>query len=76
MAQARRINPASVVAIREALGMSQAELGRQSGVSQGHISGIEAGEKNASPATIKRLAEAMGVTAAAISTSAEPAEVS
>lgn len=63
------INPAALASIRQLSGMSQAELSRRTTdptVSQGHISRIEAGEKQASPATIKALAEALGVPIAAI----------
>lgn len=60
------INGATVKAIREFAGLSQAELSRQSAVSQGHISGIEAGEKNASPKTVRKLADALKVPVAAL----------
>lgn len=54
-----RLNPEALVTIRERTGYSQAELARQSGVSQGHISEMERGDKNASPKTIKKLADAL-----------------
>ena len=55
------INGAALAAMRTLAGYSQAELARQSGVSQGHISEIESGDKKASPKTIKALAEALRV---------------
>jgi transcriptional regulator with XRE-family HTH domain len=62
------LNPSALVAIRVLNGLSQAELGRRSKVSQGHISEIERGDKHASPKTIKKLAEALGVPMAALIT--------
>ena len=55
------MNPATLTAMRVLAGFSQAELARRSGVSQGHISELEAGDKKASPKTIKRLADALAV---------------
>lgn len=63
------LNRSSLTTIRKLSGLSQAELARRSRVSQGHISGIEAGDKKASPKTIVALAEAMGVPVAALITS-------
>lgn len=61
------INPVALAAIRQLAGHSQASLSRESSVSQGHISDLESGtKKNASPATIKKLAEALGVPMGAI----------
>ena len=62
------INPAALKAIREHAGHSQLSLAKQSGVSQGHISDIEANNlpANARPATVKKLAEALGVPTAAL----------
>lgn len=60
------LNPAALATIRGLSGYSQAELARQSGISQGHISQMEKGDKNASPKTIKRLAETLRVPIAAL----------
>lgn len=56
-----QLNPAALAALRVMAGLSQSELARRSGVSQGHISDIEGGSKKASPATIKKLADALSV---------------
>lgn len=56
-----QLNPATLMALRVLAGLSQAELARRSGVSQGHISELEKGDKKASPATIKKLADALAV---------------
>lgn len=55
------MNPSTLSAMRVLAGLSQAELARRSGVSQGHISELEKGDKKASPKTIKRLADALSV---------------
>lgn len=55
------INPVAFRTIRELAGFSQAELSRRTGISQGHISQIEAGQKRPRPATLRRLATEMGV---------------
>jgi transcriptional regulator with XRE-family HTH domain len=55
------MNPSCLAKIRFLAGYSQAELARRSGLSQGHISELERGEKQARPATIKKLALALGV---------------
>lgn len=63
-----QMNPATLAALRVLAGLSQAELARRSGVSQGHISELERGDKNASPKTIKKLAEALAVPMPALMT--------
>lgn len=60
------MNPATLTALRVYAGFSQAELSRRSGVSQGHISELERGDKNASPKTIKKLAAGLNVPMAAL----------
>lgn len=62
------LRPESLAAIRIALGYSQSALARKSGVSQSQISDIEAGDKQASPATIHKLAQSLGVTIGALVT--------
>lgn len=63
-----RLNPETLIALRVMAGFSQAELARRSGVSQGHLSQIERGDRNASPRTIKRLADGLGVGIGALLT--------
>lgn len=62
------INPAALKAVRENGGHSQLSLAKASGVSQGHISDIEAkpGPVPIRPATAKKLATALNVPIAAI----------
>jgi transcriptional regulator with XRE-family HTH domain len=48
--------------IRKARKMTQTELARRAGVSQPHIYDLENGNRRASPETLKRIAEALGVT--------------
>jgi transcriptional regulator with XRE-family HTH domain len=55
------VNPVAFKTIRELAGFSQAELARRSGVSQGHISQIEAGQKRPRPQTVHKFAAALGV---------------
>jgi transcriptional regulator with XRE-family HTH domain len=55
-----RINADSLKHWREQAGYTQARLAREAGVSQGHISDLEAGVKlNVLPTTAKRLADAI-----------------
>lgn len=61
-----KLNPAAFRTIRELAGFSQAELSRRAGVSQGHISQIEAGHKQPRPSTVRRLADALGVPLGAL----------
>lgn len=63
-----RLNTETLIALRVMAGFSQAELARRSGVSQGHLSQIERGDRNASPRTIKRLASGLGVPIGALLT--------
>jgi transcriptional regulator with XRE-family HTH domain len=70
-----RINPHALRVIRERSGLSQAALGRAAKVSQGHISQLEAGQKEPRPDMVQRLAVALGVPVTALVTApAEPAE--
>lgn len=55
-----RINGDSLKRWREQAGHTQASLARQAGISQGHISDLEAGKKtDVLPTTAKRLADAI-----------------
>ena len=47
--------------VREELGFSQKELSDKSGIALSTISGIEVGKHKARPATLRKLADAMGV---------------
>ena len=68
-----RINPHALRVIRERSGLSQAALGRAAKVSQGHISQLEAGQKEPRPDMVQRLAVALGVPVTALVTApAEP----
>jgi transcriptional regulator with XRE-family HTH domain len=62
---AMRINVVALRTLRELAGLSQAELSRQSGIRQGHISNIESGQKTPRPETVRRFAAVMGVPVAA-----------
>ena len=46
---------------REQAALTQAELAAKAGITQTHLSRIERGEIQPRPATIRRLAEALGV---------------
>lgn len=63
-----QISGPTLKALRELAGYSQAELSRQSGVSQGHISDLEAAEAPSTirPATAKKLSATLGVPVAAL----------
>lgn len=52
--------------VRRAQGLSQAELGRRSGVNQSVISRLEAGQCGVDLRVLARLAEALGVNAATL----------
>lgn len=53
-----------LVLIREHMGWTQVKLEKASGVSQTFISDLEKGKKNATLPTLKKLANALGVTVA------------
>lgn len=67
-----RINPAAFRTIRELAGFSQSELARRAGISQGHISQIEAGQKRPRPATLRRLADTLGVPLGSLLAAGDP----
>ncbi len=66
-----KINVVALRTLRELAGLSQAELSRRSGISQGHISNIESGMKEPRPATIRRFATVIGVPVAALISTAD-----
>lgn len=67
------LNPEALATIRVLAGYSQAELARQAGMSQGHISELEKGSKKARPATIKKLATVLNVPMGSLMTVVVPA---
>ena len=67
-----QINGPSLAAIRERSGLSQSDLARATGVSQGRISELESESPNIRPATGKALADALAVPLVAILTAPVP----
>lgn len=55
-----------LVATRISAGFSQSELARRAGLSQGHLSELERGDKNPRPATLKKLATVLSVPVGAL----------
>jgi transcriptional regulator with XRE-family HTH domain len=62
----RRTNGASIRAIREPLGMKQHELADAVGISPSHMNKIEQGVEQPSPATVRKIADELGVPLKAI----------
>jgi transcriptional regulator with XRE-family HTH domain len=60
------MNGAALQAIRERSGLTQSDLARLTGISQGRISEIESGSPKVRPATVKSLAEALSVPMTAL----------
>lgn len=56
-----QVNPHALRVIRERSGLSVSELARRAGMSQPHLSNIEAGKRRASPAALRQLADALRV---------------
>lgn len=69
------LNGASLTAIRERSGLTQSDLARSTGVSQGRISELESGSLNVRPATAKALADALAVPVAALLATLSPEQV-
>lgn len=59
-------DPASLRWARKQAGQTQAWLAQQLGVSPGHMSEIESGKRNATPANIRKIAKLLGCPRAAI----------
>lgn len=78
----RTLNGATVRVIREALGISQADLAARADISQGALSHIEAGKFGTTPQTNRKIADGLGVPLDAITFPSEiacshvPAEAS
>lgn len=61
------INPAALRVIRERSGLTQSDLSRLAGISQGYISELEKdGRKRPTPAMVLKLADALGVPVASL----------
>lgn len=56
----------SLIAVRESLGLNKAALARKAELNLSHLGALESGRVSPRPETIKKLAEALGVSAAAI----------
>jgi transcriptional regulator with XRE-family HTH domain len=56
-----QVNPHALRVIRERSGLSVTELARIAGMSQPHLSNIETGKRQASPAVLRHLADALQV---------------
>lgn len=63
----RQANGSAIRAIRELLGLSVSALAPRCDVSQGYLSRVELGDKNPSPAVLRNIATALGVSLDAIS---------
>jgi DNA-binding XRE family transcriptional regulator len=48
--------------VRTAAGLTQTALAKRSGIDRSYVSGLEAGQRNPTALTLKRLAEVLGVT--------------
>lgn len=56
-----QVNPHALRVIRERSGLSVSDLARMAGLSQPHLSNIETGKRQASPAALRHLADALQV---------------
>lgn len=56
-----KLNPEMLLLARDVRGMTQKEIAERSSLTQGYLSLVEAGEKDASPEAIERLAAALQV---------------
>jgi transcriptional regulator with XRE-family HTH domain len=61
-------NGEAIRAIREALGITQPGLAQRVGLTQGALSNIERGSRNASPHVLRAIANELGVGVGAITT--------
>ena len=65
-AKARRIFAINLRKARLAKGLSQEDLGELTGLHRTYVSSVERGERNISLLNIEKLAQALGVTMAAL----------
>ena len=63
----RAVNREALRAIRELVGIEQADLASRCGISQSHLSNIERGKRAPSPSVLRSLADQLGVSLDAIS---------
>ena len=63
----RKVNGASVRAIREALGIPHGVFAIRCGISPGYLTNIEKGAKQPSPAVTRQIAAQLGVSIDAVS---------
>lgn len=61
-----KINREALIALRELNGLSGAGLARKTGLAQSHMWNIETGRRDPSPEAAKKIADALGVSIAAI----------
>ena len=48
-------------AVRNWRGLTQAEVAEKAGLTQGYLSDLESGKREGAPATLRKIAEAMGI---------------
>ncbi len=65
--QKRKVNGSSVRVIREALGVRNSDLAARVGFTRSTLTHIEQGARQVSPATIRKIADALGVPLESIS---------
>ena len=70
--QTRRLNGATVRALREALGIRHGELAARVEIDRGFLTKLEQGARQPSPAVLRRIAIGLGVS---IETISYPVEV-
>lgn len=65
--QTRRLNGASVRAIREALGVRHGEFARRCDIDPGYLTKLEVGSRQPSVTVLRRIAMGLGVSIEAVS---------
>lgn len=63
----RHVNGAAVRALREALGIRHMDLAMRADITRGTLSHIESGSRQVSAATLRKIAQGLGVSVEAIS---------
>jgi transcriptional regulator with XRE-family HTH domain len=61
-----QINRAALTALRERSGMSKSELAERAGVDRTLVTRIESGDRRATPAVMKKFADALQVSVVAL----------